>query len=231
MLEDDSALLRQKGEFIGWIWGNSHSRKEAHILRLLKCAEIKRGLGTSSIKQNWSLRICLVGKLGLTSPPLHPERCYQSWILCTTPAALGFPGGANDKEPSCQSGDIRDAACIPGSGRALGGEHDTYILAWRIPMDRGAWRATVHGVVVSQMWLKWLSLLLLWVTLNCFCVLKVPQYRDLLYSQLPSCQQMSTTKISLLGFSLNKSMHLWETESDQYCWLFNWRGKAGTEWV
>ena len=24
------------------------------------------------------------------------------------------------------------------------------ILAWRIPMDRGAWQATVHGVTKSQ---------------------------------------------------------------------------------
>ena len=24
------------------------------------------------------------------------------------------------------------------------------ILAWRIPMDRGAWQAVVHGVVKSQ---------------------------------------------------------------------------------
>ena len=24
------------------------------------------------------------------------------------------------------------------------------VLAWRIPMDRGAWRATVHGVAKSQ---------------------------------------------------------------------------------
>ena len=24
------------------------------------------------------------------------------------------------------------------------------ILAWRIPMDRGAWKATVHGVAKSQ---------------------------------------------------------------------------------
>ena len=25
------------------------------------------------------------------------------------------------------------------------------VLAWRIPMDRGAWRATVHGVTESDM--------------------------------------------------------------------------------
>ena len=28
------------------------------------------------------------------------------------------------------------------------------ILAWRIPMDRGAWWATVHGVATSQTQLK-----------------------------------------------------------------------------
>ena len=31
------------------------------------------------------------------------------------------------------------------------------ILAWRIPMDRGAWRATVHGVTKSRTQLKQLS--------------------------------------------------------------------------
>ena len=31
------------------------------------------------------------------------------------------------------------------------------ILAWRIPMDRGAWRAAVHGVSKSQTQLKRLS--------------------------------------------------------------------------
>ena len=31
------------------------------------------------------------------------------------------------------------------------------ILAWRIPMDRGAWQATVHGVTESQTRLKRLS--------------------------------------------------------------------------
>ena len=28
------------------------------------------------------------------------------------------------------------------------------ILAWRIPMDRGAWRATAHRVTKNQTWLK-----------------------------------------------------------------------------
>ena len=28
------------------------------------------------------------------------------------------------------------------------------VLAWRIPMNRGAWRATVHRVTKSQTWLS-----------------------------------------------------------------------------
>ena len=28
------------------------------------------------------------------------------------------------------------------------------ILAWRIPVDRGAWRATVHAVAKNQTWLS-----------------------------------------------------------------------------
>ena len=31
------------------------------------------------------------------------------------------------------------------------------ILAWRIPMDRGAWWATAHRVKKNQTWLKWLT--------------------------------------------------------------------------
>jgi len=36
---------------------------------------------------------------------------------------------------------------IPGLGGSSGGNsYHPSILAWVIPMDRGAWRATVHGV-------------------------------------------------------------------------------------
>ena len=37
-------------------------------------------------------------------------------------------------------------------GKSLGGGYATHsrILAWRIPLNRGAWQATVHGVTKSQ---------------------------------------------------------------------------------
>ena len=46
---------------------------------------------------------------------------------------------------------MRDVGLIPGSGRSPGIGNDkmathSTILAWRIPTDRGAWRAAVHGV-------------------------------------------------------------------------------------
>ena len=32
------------------------------------------------------------------------------------------------------------------------------VLAWRIPMDRGAWRTTVHGIAKSRTRLKGLGM-------------------------------------------------------------------------
>ena len=62
---------------------------------------------------------------------------------------MGFPCGAAGKESACNVGDL---GLIPWLGRSPGGGHDTHssILAWRIPIDRGAWRAAAHGVAKSQ---------------------------------------------------------------------------------
>ena len=62
---------------------------------------------------------------------------------------LGFPGGSDGKESTYNAGDL---GSIPGLGRCLeeGMATHSSILAWRIPMDRGAWRATVHRVAKSQ---------------------------------------------------------------------------------
>ena len=61
---------------------------------------------------------------------------------------LCFPGGSDHKESTCNAGDL---GSIPELGRSLeeGIATHSSILAWRIPMDRGALRAAVHGVAKS----------------------------------------------------------------------------------
>ena len=63
------------------------------------------------------------------------------------------------KNPPANAGDIRDADSIPGLGRSPEESMatDSSILAWRIPMDKGAWQASVHRVTKSQTPLKRLS--------------------------------------------------------------------------
>ena len=62
---------------------------------------------------------------------------------------MGFPGGSDGKESTYNAGDL---GLIPGWKDPLeeGMATHSSILAWRIPMDRGAWPATVHGVAKSQ---------------------------------------------------------------------------------
>ena len=57
----------------------------------------------------------------------------------------GLPGGSDSKESECKGGGL---GSISGLGRSLEETMATHfiILAWRILMDRGAWRAAVHGV-------------------------------------------------------------------------------------
>ena len=52
------------------------------------------------------------------------------------------------KNPSANAEDVRDLGSIPGSGRSPGGGHGNPLRdsCLENPMDRGAWRATVHNV-------------------------------------------------------------------------------------
>ena len=52
----------------------------------------------------------------------------------------------SNKESACNAGD-RDLGLIPGPGRAPGGENGNPLQysCQDIPMERGAWLATVHG--------------------------------------------------------------------------------------
>ena len=64
------------------------------------------------------------------------------------------------KKPPASAGDIRNLSSILGREDLLeeGMATHSSVLAWRIPMDRRAWQATVHGVAQSQTRLKRLSM-------------------------------------------------------------------------
>ena len=64
------------------------------------------------------------------------------------------------KNPPFNVGDLRDMGLVSGLGRSPGGGHGNPLQysCLENPMDRGAWRATVHSVAKSWTQLKWLSM-------------------------------------------------------------------------
>ena len=56
------------------------------------------------------------------------------------------------KNPPANKGDVREAGLIPGSGSSSGGGHGNPFQrsCLESPMDRGAWRATVHRIAESD---------------------------------------------------------------------------------
>ena len=78
------------------------------------------------------------------------SKCYQT--------SGGFLGGSVGKESACDVGDPRAVASLPVLGSSPGGGHGNPLQnsCLENPMDRGAWRATVHGVAQSQAcWRDW----------------------------------------------------------------------------
>ena len=65
---------------------------------------------------------------------------------------LGSPGGVVVKNLLANAGNTGDAGSIPGLGRSPGeGNGNPFLYSClENPMDRGAWRARVHGVAKSQ---------------------------------------------------------------------------------
>ena len=73
---------------------------------------------------------------------LEKGHCIQ-WV---------FPGGPVLKNSPVNAGDTGDAGLIPESGRSPGGGNGKALQYSCLgnPMDRGAWKATGHGVTKSQ---------------------------------------------------------------------------------
>ena len=69
---------------------------------------------------------------------------------------LGLPKWRSGHESACQCRRLRRCGLIPGSGTSHGGGHGNSLQysCLENPMDRGAWRTTVHAVTKSWPWLS-----------------------------------------------------------------------------
>ena len=65
---------------------------------------------------------------------------------------MRLPGGTVVKNPHASAGDTVDEASIPELGKSPGEGNGNPFQHSCLgnPMDRGVWRATVHGVAQSQ---------------------------------------------------------------------------------
>ena len=92
------------------------------------------------------------------------QACLHTRITWGTFKASDCLGPASQvvivvKNPATKAGDRRDACSIPGLGRSPGEGHGNpfQYSGLESPVDRGAWRATIHSVTKSWTQLKRLS--------------------------------------------------------------------------
>ena len=75
------------------------------------------------------------------------------------------------KNLPARAGDVRDVGLIPGSGRSPGGGQGNppQNSCLENPMDRGAWRVTVHRISKSRTWPSDLAdVHIYWVCFECW---------------------------------------------------------------
>ena len=96
-------------------------------------------------------KVTFSGKFSLPTNHYSPSLYIIVWRKdrLPTPVFLGFPHGSDGKESACNAGDL---GLIPGWGRSPGGGHGNPLQYFCLenPMDRGAWRATVHRVAKNR---------------------------------------------------------------------------------
>ena len=100
----------------------------------------------------------------LTLPNSVPSEHYSCYTHFTDWQVLrsqrDFLSGSSGKEPACQCRRHKRHRFNPWVGKIPleeGMATNSSIPPWRIPMDRRAWKATVHGVTQSRTRLKRLS--------------------------------------------------------------------------
>ena len=121
-------------------------------------------LDSNSFQDNkikiYLIKHCITGSRKTIQASPDPKRsplrycsssAQWSWISCSSKLQISHVALVVKNLPA-NVGDLRDSSSIPGSGRSPGGGRGNPLQCSCLenPMDRGAWRATVHGVAKGQ---------------------------------------------------------------------------------
>ena len=116
-------------------------------LRLTEIALFDHATSTFRTRTQWDI----TGQTDQEAKPNVDPLSYnkESSFFIPTLNSYGFPGGSEDKASACKAG---DPGSIPGLGRSPGEGNGNPLQYSSLenPMDRGAWRATVHRVSKSR---------------------------------------------------------------------------------
>ena len=132
--------------------------QEMKVWSLGRKDPLEEGIATHSSILAW--------RIPWTEEPGRPQsiglqRVGHDWsdLVCTHTLILGFLGGLVVKNLPANAGATGDTSSIPELGRYPGvrNGHPVWYSCLGNPMDRGAWRATVHGIAKESDMTWWLT--------------------------------------------------------------------------
>ena len=139
--------VRGEGIYYSIKWRESEVAQSSHSDPTAVVGRVPLSMGFSR-QEYWSgLPFSSPGNL--PNPGMEPRSPALQAESLLPVTLLGFPAGSDCKESACHAGDL---GLIPGSGR-YPGEGNGYPLLYsglENFVDRGTWRAIVHGAVKSR---------------------------------------------------------------------------------
>ena len=133
----------------------AQSQMHVHHLKFIWDRTVQGKESRRGARQLWATLGCDCMEVILLEPWFpHLWNSCKSNLLVSAGIqgnTLGFPGGPGVKNLPANAGDPRDPGSIPGSGRCSGrgNGNSLHYSCLENSMDRGAWRAAVHGVAKS----------------------------------------------------------------------------------
>ena len=134
--------------YIYWVFIYTRTpSKWIHLMTLWENKHCTHLIGDVFIWENWRSETLKRDLCSWDICNLAVEDKHTKWIYMYICALMGcFQVALAVKNLPAKAGDIRDKGSIPASGRSPGGGngHPFQYSCLENPMDRGAWRATIH---------------------------------------------------------------------------------------